>query len=121
MTRPSSVDAYMASLPEQMRAALEDLRATVRAAAPDAIELIAYDMPAYKVNGRFLISFSAFRNHCSLFPASGAVMAVHGDALRPYLSGKATLRFDPAQPIPPSLVREIVRIRLAELGASPGR
>lgn len=119
MAKPTSVDAYMAALPEHMRVALEDLRATIRAAAPEATELIAYDMPAYKANGRFLVSFSAFKNHCSLFPASDAVMAVHGDALQPYLSGKATLRFDPARPMPSNLVIEVVRIRLAEVGSVP--
>ena len=119
MAKPTSVDAYMAGLPEHMRAALGDLRATIRAAAPEATEVIAYDMPAYKANGRFLVSFSAFKNHCSLFPASDAVMAVHGDALRPYLSGKATLRFDPARPMPSDLVTEVVRIRLAEVGSAP--
>jgi len=119
MAKPTSVDAYMAGLPEHMRAALEDVRATIRAAAPAATELIAYDMPAYKANGKFLVSFSAFKNHCSLFPASDAVMAVHGDALRRYLSGKATLRFDPAKPIPSDLVTDIVRIRLTEAGNVP--
>ena len=78
-------------------------------------EVIAYDMPAYRLNGKFVVSFSAFKNHCSLFPASGAVLAAHGDALRPHLSGKATLRFDPAKPIPAELIADIVRIRLAEL------
>jgi uncharacterized protein YdhG (YjbR/CyaY superfamily) len=119
MAKPASVEAYMATLPEHMRAALENLRATIRAAAPEATELIAYDMPAFKANGRFLVSFSAFKNHCSLFPASGAVLAAHGEALKPYLSGKATLRFDPDQPIPEALVTEIVRIRLAEIAAPP--
>ena len=121
MTKPTTVAAYMAALPEHMRAVLESLRATIRAAAPEAIETIAYDMPAFKWNGKFLVSFSAFKNHCSLFPASTAVMDAHGEALKPYLSGKATLRFDPAEPIPAALVTEIVRIRLAETGSATRR
>ncbi|MES2209816.1 MAG: DUF1801 domain-containing protein [Chloroflexota bacterium] len=116
MTKPATVDAYMAALPEHMRAALADLRATIRSAAPDAVEVIAYDMPAYRWNGKFVVSFSAFTNHWSLFPASGAVMAALGDVLRPHHSGRATLRFDPAKPIPAAIVRDIVRIRLAEVG-----
>ena len=118
MEKPRTVDAYMVTLPDHMRAALESLRATIRTAAPEAIETIAYDMPAFKSSGKFLVSFSAFKNHCSLFPASAAVMEAHGDALEPYLSGKATLRFDPAEPIPEALVSEIVRIRLAETAAA---
>ncbi|TAL13089.1 MAG: DUF1801 domain-containing protein [Chloroflexota bacterium] len=116
MPQHATVDAYMAAVPEKMRAALADLRATIRSAAPEAEEVIAYDMPAYRLNGKFVVSFSAFKNHCSLFPASGAVMAKHGDVLRPHLSGKATLRFDPAKPIPPDVIANIVRIRLAEVG-----
>lgn len=115
MTKPSSVEAYMRTVPEPMRAALEELRATIRAAAPEAVETISYDMPAYKSGGRFVVSFSAFKNHCSLFPASAAVMAALSDILAPHLSGKATLRFDPARPIPAAVISEIVRIRLAEV------
>lgn len=67
MEKPRTVDAYMAALPEHMRATLESLRATIRTAAPEAIETIAYDMPAFKSNGKFLVSFSAFKNHCACF------------------------------------------------------
>lgn len=115
MTKPVTVDAYMAALGEAMRPALAELRATIRSAAPEADEVIAYDMPAYRSNGKFVVSFSAFKDHCSLFPASGAVMAKYGDVLRPHLSGKATLRFDPAKPIPTAIIADIVRIRLAEV------
>ena len=115
MPKHATVDDYMAALPEEMRSALAELRATIRSTAPEAEEVIAYDMPAYRSNGKFVVSFSAFKNHCSLFPASGAVMAVHGDVLRPHLSGKATLRFDPAEPIPAEVIAGIVRIRLAEV------
>lgn len=115
MPKHATVDAYMAAQPEAMRHALATLRATVRAAASDAEETIAYDMPAYRSNGKFVVSFSAFKKHVSLFPASGAVLAVHGDALKPHLSGKATLRFDPAKPIPAEVIADIVRIRMAEV------
>jgi uncharacterized protein YdhG (YjbR/CyaY superfamily) len=117
MDKPVSVDAYLAGLPVEQRRALSDLRATIRAAAPDAEETIAYGMPAYRRDGRMVVSFCAFKRHCSLFPASGAVMADLGPELGGYLSGKATLRFDPAAPIPTALVTKIVRIRLAELAA----
>lgn len=115
MPKHATVDAYMATLSEPMRSALAALRATIRAAAPEAQEVIAYDMPAYRLKGKFVVSFSAFKNHCSLFPASGAVLAAHGDVLRPHLSGKATLRFDPAHPISAGVIADIVRIRLAEV------
>ena len=115
MPKHATVDAYMGALSEAMRPALAELRATIRSAAPEADEVIAYDMPAYRSNGKFVVSFSAFKKHISLFPASGAVLAVHGEALKPHLSGKATLRFDPAKPIPAEVIADIVRIRLDEV------
>ena len=108
---------YLAALPDEMRTTLEGVRATIRAAAPVATETIAYDMPALRAQGRFLISYAAFKRHWSLFPASAAVREALGDELAPYLSGKATLRFSAGQPVPTELVERIVRIRVAELGA----
>lgn len=121
MAEASRVDAYLAALPDQPRAALERLRETIRAAAPEATETIAYQMPAFRLNGRFLVSYAAFKHHCSLFPASDAVMAAYGDELRPYFSGKGTFRFDPEDPMPDDLVTRIVRTLVAEHEARPGR
>ena len=90
----------MAALPDDRRAAVEDLRRTIRAAAPDAIESIAYDMPAFRLNDAFLVSYAAFKNHYSLFPASGAVVAALGDEIRPYVVGEGTIRFPTKAPIP---------------------
>jgi uncharacterized protein YdhG (YjbR/CyaY superfamily) len=111
---PKSVEEYMAALPEEPRSALEKLRKTIKAAAPGATETISYQMPTYKDSGRFLVSFAAFKSHCSLFPASKAVLDEHGEALKPYFSGRGTLRFTADKPIPPSLVRKIVKTRLQE-------
>jgi uncharacterized protein YdhG (YjbR/CyaY superfamily) len=111
----TSIDGYLASLPEGSRAALEKLRKTIKAAAPEATETISYQMPTFKLHGRFLVSFAAFKNHCSLFPASEAVMDAHGEALKPFFSGKGTLRFHPDKPIPDALVRKIVRTRIQEV------
>lgn len=121
MAAPTSVEEYLAALPDQPRAALEQLRATIRAAAPEATETIAYQMPAYRDRGRFLVSFAAFRDHCSLFPASAAVLEALGDELRPYVSGKGTIRFRPTEPLPDDLVTRIVRIRLQETAQGSAR
>jgi uncharacterized protein YdhG (YjbR/CyaY superfamily) len=114
MAGPISVEDYLAALPEESRIALEKLRKTIKAAAPHAIETIAYQMPAYRDRGRFLVSFAAYKHHCSLFPASRAVMEALGDELKPYFSGKGTIRFHPSKPLPAALVRRIVKIRLEE-------
>jgi uncharacterized protein YdhG (YjbR/CyaY superfamily) len=121
MSTPTSVDAYLAAVAEPFRAALQKLRSTIRAAAPEATETISYQMPAFKLQGRFLVSYAAFRDHCSLFPASYAVLEALGDELKPYVAGKGTLRFTPAKPIPAALVKRIVRLRVEEIAARTGR
>jgi uncharacterized protein YdhG (YjbR/CyaY superfamily) len=117
MAGPATVDAYLAGLPSDRRAGIETLRRTVNAAAPDATETISYQMPALYRDGRLLVSYAAFKQHYSLFPASGAVMAALGDELTPYLAGKATVRFPASRPIPADLVTRIVKVRLAETEA----
>jgi uncharacterized protein YdhG (YjbR/CyaY superfamily) len=113
----NGVDAYMATLPEDSRTTLQALRETIRAAAPQATETISYQMPTFKERGRFLVSYAAYKNHCSLYPASKAVMDAHGEPLRPYFSGKGTLRFTTDNPIPPALVKKIIRTRIKEITA----
>jgi uncharacterized protein YdhG (YjbR/CyaY superfamily) len=113
----TSVEDYLAALPKEQRAALEKLRTTIRAAAPEATETISYQMPAFKQDGRFLVSYAAFKDHCSLYPASYAVMETLGEELKPYLSGKGTLRFHADEPIPAGLVKKIVQLRLKENAA----
>ena len=112
-----SVEEYLAALPRESRVALEKLRKTIKAAAPGATETISYQMPAFKDHGRFLVSYAAFKGHCSLFPASTAVMEALGEELKPYFSGKGTLRFTADKPIPAVLVRKLVRVRIKEIQA----
>lgn len=121
MAGPRSVDEYMSGLPDDQRQALEKLRKTIKAAAPDATETISYQMPAFKQDGRFLVSFAAFKNHCSLFPASFKVMDRYGEELEPFFAGKGTLRFTPEKPIPAGLVKKIVKARLEEHAAPKRR
>ena len=111
---PTDVEEYLAALPEEHRVALEKVRKTIRAAAPDATETISYQMPTYKLRGRVLVYYAAFKDHCSLFPASEAVMEALGEELKPYFSGKGTLRFTPDKPIPAALVKKIVKARIEE-------
>jgi uncharacterized protein YdhG (YjbR/CyaY superfamily) len=121
MAEPTTVDEYLATLPPERRAAMEQLRGAVTAAAPEATESLAYKMPALRSPGdQFLVSYDAYKNHYSLFPASDAVVQGLGDELRPYLAGKGTIRFPADRPIPLGLVRRIVEIRLEE-NAARGR
>ena len=119
MAKASSVEEYLDALSDDRRAAMDGLRATIRAAAPEATESIAYDMPAFRIGGEFLVSYAAYKRHYSLFPASGAVMEALGDELMPFVSGAATIQFPASSPIPLELVRKVVEIRLAERAAPP--
>jgi len=115
MAAPTSVEEYLAALPDDRRAALEILRQTISAAAPEAIETIAYQMPAYRSHGgQFLVSFAAYKRHNSLFPASEAVVDELGEEVAPYLAGKGTIRFAADKPIPTGIVARMVKVRLAE-------
>ena len=114
MGKHESVDAYMAALPEDRRGAMEDLRRTIRAAAPAATEAIAYNMPAFRLDGRFFLSYEAFTRHVSLFPWTDAMVAELGERLEPYAVGKGTIRFPAEAPIPLDLVTAIVAIRLRD-------
>jgi uncharacterized protein YdhG (YjbR/CyaY superfamily) len=90
------------------------MRAAIRAAAPNADEVITYKMPGFKTHGRFLVSYDAFKRHYSLFPASDGVIRELGEEIRPYLAGSGTIRFPADQPVPVDLVTRIIRIRLRE-------
>lgn len=109
-----SVDAYLASLAEDRRERLAAMRAVVRSAAPDADEVVAYDMPALRLDGRFLVSYAAYKAHDSLFPASEAVETELASEIAPYLAGKGTVRFPASAPLPLDLIRRIVEIRVRE-------
>jgi uncharacterized protein YdhG (YjbR/CyaY superfamily) len=111
------VEAYLARLSPARRAVIDHLRSTIAAAAPDAIEVISYRMPAFRYHGRRLVYYAAFRDHFSLFPASYAVMERLADDVATFVSGKATLRFTAERPLPDQLVTRIVQLRLEELGA----
>ena len=117
MPGPSSVEEYLSALPDDRRTVMEDLRRTIRAAAPGATELIAYSMPAFRADGRFLVSYASYKRHYSLFPASGEVVEGLGAELQPYLAAKATIQFPVGRPIPLDLVRRIVEIRVRERDA----
>lgn len=114
MSGPTSVEEYLAGLPERRRGELQKLRKAINAAAPEATETIAYQMPALRLRGRFLVSYAAYKDHYSLFPASDAVVEALGDELTPYLSGKGTIRFAADEPLPLALVRKVVKVRVEE-------
>ena len=122
MSAPATVEAYFDGLAPDRRARREVIRGAIREAAPDAVESLAYQMPAFRSHGgQFLVSYAAWKGHDSLFPASDAVVEALGGALVPHLAGKGTIRFELAAPVPADLIRRIVAVRLAENGSAEGR
>jgi uncharacterized protein YdhG (YjbR/CyaY superfamily) len=118
MAKPTTVEDYLAALPADRRAGVEELRRTINAAAPEATETIAYLMPALRSHGgQFLVSYAAYKNHYSLFPASDAVIEAGGEELKPYLAGKGTIQFPADKPLPIALVTKVVTVRVAENAA----
>jgi len=110
----TGVDEYLATVPSPARSALDELRATIAAAIPDATETISYKILAYRQDGRMVVWCAGFKDHLSLYPASAAVKEELGPKLEPYLSGKGTIRFDLGERLPVALVKKIARIRVKE-------
>jgi uncharacterized protein YdhG (YjbR/CyaY superfamily) len=110
--RPKTFDGYLAALSAPQRAALEKLRKAIRSAAPKAEECISYGVPAFRLNGMFLVALAAAAKHCSFFPGS-TLRALKVD-LRGYDTGKGTIRFQPDRPLPAALVRKLVKARIAQ-------
>lgn len=117
----AQIDAYLATLPDDMRDALENLRRTIQAAAPDAIEAISYGAPAFEYRGRPLVAYRAAKAHCAFYPMNPAVIEAHRDELRAYDTAKGTIRFTPEAPLPDALVTKLVKARVAEVDASSTR
>lgn len=111
--KPATIDEYLASLSDDKRAALQQLRMTIRAAAPKAEECISYSVPAFRLNG-MLVGFSAASKHCSFFLMSGTTVEAHKALLQDYDTSKGTIRFSPDKPLPAALVRKLVKARIAE-------
>jgi uncharacterized protein YdhG (YjbR/CyaY superfamily) len=117
LTPTAQIDATLAALPADQRDALQTLRQTIAAAAPEAAEAISYGMPAFRYRGRALVSYAAFKAHCSLFPMSSSLIEGHRAELSGFATAKGTLRFTPEHPLPDDLVAQIVRERMAQIDA----
>lgn len=113
--KPASVEEYLAALSPERRERFELLRASVLASVGEAVEVISYDMPAYKVGPRFVCSIGAFKAHDSLFPASDLVVERLGDEVAPFVKGRGTFQFPAKAELPVELIGRIVRIRCEEV------
>jgi uncharacterized protein YdhG (YjbR/CyaY superfamily) len=111
---PKDIDEYLADVPEPARSTLNKIRAAIRSAAPaEATETISYKMPAFRYKG-VLVWFAAFSDHCSLFPTAAIVEAFKND-LKGYSTSKGTIHFPLDKPLPTTLLKKIVKARVAQI------
>jgi len=111
---PATVDEYLALVPEPARTTITKLRATIRSAVPaETTEVLSYGIPAFKHNG-VLMWYAAFSDHCSLFPTNAVIEAFRDDLAR-YTLSKGTIQFPVDKPLPATLVRKMVKMRVAQL------
>ena len=112
--KPETIDAYLATVSADRRAALEKLRKTILSILPDAEECISYSMPAFRYAGHVVAGFLATSKGCSYFPFSGTTLATLAADVKTYDQTKSALHFDPKHPLPLALVRKLLRARIAE-------
>ena len=115
--KPKTIDEYLERLPEVQRAALEKLRKAIHAAAPKAEEYIGYGLAAFKLDGRPLVAFGAGKTHLAFYPMSGTTVHDHQAELAQYDTAKGTIRFASNKPLPATLVKKLVKARIAENAA----
>ena len=110
-----SVDAYIASQPHAVQRVLRRVRSAIRRSMPEAHEVISYKIPTYKLHGRAVLYFAAWKHHYSLDPAGAHVAAAFKEELAPYQVNKGTLRFPLSEPVPVKLIERIAKFRAKEV------
>ncbi len=110
------IDQYLAALDEPKRSTLETLRQSILEVVPEAEQCISYGMPAFKIQGKTVAGFAAFKRHLSYLPHSGSVLPALGEDLTSYEQTKGSLHFPVDKPLPKRLVRKLVTTRMRQLG-----
>ena len=111
--RFNSIDEYIQAFPDDVQRTLEKIRQTIRTTAPEAVETISYQIPTFKLHGKYLVYFAAFKNHIGLYPIPSGTKSFEKE-LSPYIRGKGTVRFPLNRPVPYDLVKRIVTFRVKE-------
>ena len=109
-----TIDEYIAKFPKNVRDILDQLRRVIRESAPEAEEAISYGMPAFKLHGKSLVFFAAWKNHVGFYPGGSSAIEAFKKELSPYKQAKGTVQFPLDKPIPSDLVKKIVMFRVKE-------
>lgn len=109
------IDDYLANLEEPKRTTLQELRQTIHSIVPEAEQGISYGMPAFRLHGRVIAGFAAFKSHLSYLPHSGSVFAELPDDVAGYVTSKGALQFPIDKPLPKALVKKLIALRLREV------
>jgi uncharacterized protein YdhG (YjbR/CyaY superfamily) len=112
---PKNVAAYIAGFPRPVQNALKRVRGIIRKAVPAATEIIAYQIPAYKLHGRPVLFFAGWKEHFSLYPSNARLVAAFKDELSRYELSKGTIRFPLSEPVPVKLIERIAKFRAREV------
>lgn len=113
--KPTPIDDYLRTVPDDRRKALENLRAKIRSVVPGAEECITYKIPAFRLHGAIVAGFHATKKGCSYFPFSGSTLKTVARFVRAYDQTKSALHFSPEDPLPTPLVGRLIKARLAEI------
>ncbi len=114
------VDNYLRDLEEPKRTTLQELRCTILEIVPEAEEVISYRVPAFRLHGKVIAGFAAFKNHLSYLPFSGSVLGQVAGELDAYTKTKSSLHFPVDRPLPAALVRKLITVRIADAGLAAG-
>jgi uncharacterized protein YdhG (YjbR/CyaY superfamily) len=109
------IDEYLARLDEPKRTTLQELRRTIRSVVPEAEQGISYGTPAFRLHGKLIAGFAAFKSHLSYLPHSGSVLAELPDDVAGYVTSKGALQFAIDKPLPKALVKKLIATRLREV------